>query len=46
MPEPIKISVCNRKTDKKYKNQEHSWEYIVNRNRTPLRTTETAEVYP
>ena len=46
MPEPIKISVCNRKTDRKYKNQEHSWEYIVNRNRTPLRTTETAEEYP
>ena len=46
MPGPIRISVCNRKTDKKYKNQEHSWEYIVNRNRTPLRTTETAEEYP
>ena len=46
MPGPIKISVCNRKTDRKYKNQEHSWEYIVNRNRTPLRTTETAEEYP
>ena len=25
----VKISVCNRRTDKKYKNQEHPWEYIV-----------------
>ncbi|MBS3899909.1 MAG: hypothetical protein KGZ54_04335 [Dethiobacter sp.] len=46
MKELIKISVCNRNTDRKYKNQEHSWEYIVNRNRTPRRTTETAEEYP
>lgn len=46
MPELIKISVCNRKTDRKYKNQEHSWEYIVDRNRNPLRTTETAAEYP
>lgn len=46
MPGAIRISVCNRKTDRKYKNQENSWEYIVNRNRTPLRTTETAEEYP
>lgn len=46
MPELIRISVCNRKTDRKYKNQEHSWEYIVDRNRNPLRTTETAEEYP
>ena len=46
MPELIKISVCNRKTDRKYKNQEHSWEYIVDRNRNPLRTTETTEEYP
>jgi len=46
MPELIKISVCNRKTDRKYKNQEHPWDYIVGRNRNPLRTTETAEEYP
>jgi putative DNA primase/helicase len=42
----IKIAVCNRKTDRKYKNQEQAWEYIVNRNRSPLRTSETAEEYP
>ena len=42
----IKISVCNRRTDKKYKNQEHPWEYIVSRNRNPIRTSETAEEYP
>jgi predicted P-loop ATPase len=46
MQEVIKISVCNSKTDKKYKNQEHPWEYIAGRNRNPLRTTETAEEYP
>lgn len=46
MPQLIKIAVCNRKTDRKYKNQEHPWEYIVSRNRTPIRTTETAEEYP
>ena len=42
----VKISVCNRKTDKRYKNQEKMWSYLTQRNRTPLRTTETAEEYP
>jgi putative DNA primase/helicase len=42
----VKISVCNRRTDKKYKNQEQTWDYIVNRNRTPIRTSETVEEYP
>ncbi|MGL5972277.1 MAG: hypothetical protein ACRCZK_00865 [Oscillospiraceae bacterium] len=42
----VKIAVCNRKTDRKYKNQEHDWSYIIERNRTPLRTSETAEEYP
>ena len=42
----IKISVCNKRTDKKYKNQEQTWEYLKGRNRSPLRTTETAEEYP
>ncbi len=42
----VKISVCNRKTDKTYKNQEHEWSYIKDRNRTPIRTSETAEEYP
>lgn len=42
----VKIAVCNRKTDRKYKNQEHEWTYIIERNRTPLRTSETAEEYP
>jgi predicted P-loop ATPase len=43
---PVKISVCNRKTDRRYKNQEQTWGYLVERNRTPLCTTETAEEYP
>ena len=42
----VKISVCNRRTDKKYKNKELDWSYIVERNRTPIRTSETAEEYP
>lgn len=46
MDYPVKISVCNHRTDKKYKNKEQTWDYIVNRNRTPIRTSETAEEYP
>jgi predicted P-loop ATPase len=46
MDHPIKIAVCNRKTDRKYKNQEQIWRYIIERNRTPIRTSETAEEYP
>ena len=46
MDNVVNISVCNRKTDKKYKNQEQAWAYIVDRNRTPIRTSETAEEYP
>ena len=42
----VKISVCNRRTDKKYKNKEMEWDYIVDRNRNPIRTSETAEEYP
>jgi len=42
----VKISVCSRKTDKKYKNQEQTWSYLKDRNHSPLRTTETAEEYP
>jgi len=42
----MKISVCNSKTDKKYKNQEQTWAYLKERNSNPVRTTETAEEYP
>lgn len=42
----VKISVCNHKTDKKYKNQERPWSYLKERNRNPVRTSETAEEYP
>ncbi len=41
----VKISVCNRRTDKKYKNKELEWDYIIERNRNPVRTSETAEEY-
>lgn len=46
MNHKVKIAVCNRKTDRKYKNQEQEWQYIIDRNRTPIRTSETAEEYP
>lgn len=46
MANPVKISVCNHKTDKKYKNQERPWSYLKERNRNPVRTSETAEEYP
>ena len=42
----IKIAVCNRRTDRKFKNQEQTWDYLVNRNRAPIRTSETAQEYP
>ncbi|MBR1444350.1 MAG: hypothetical protein IJ583_12565, partial [Firmicutes bacterium] len=42
----IKIAVCTKKTNKKYKNQEHEWDYIADRNKNPIRTPETAEEYP
>lgn len=42
----VRIAVCNRRTDKKYKNKELEWEYIKERNRKPVRTSETAEEYP
>lgn len=42
----VKISVCNHKTDKKYKNQERPWSYLKERNHNPVRTSETAEEYP
>lgn len=45
MDQIVKIAVCNRKTNLKYKNQEHPWSYLKERNRTPVRTSETAEEY-
>lgn len=41
----VKYSVCNRRTDRKYINQEGDWQALVERNRTPVRTSETAEEY-
>lgn len=42
----VKIAVCSSKTDKKYKNREQEWSYLLERNRNPVRTPETAEEYP
>jgi putative DNA primase/helicase len=46
MDQTIKIAICNRKTDRKFKNLEQTWESIVSRNRTPIRTSETVQEYP
>jgi len=43
---PIKIAVCNRKTDRKYKNLELEWSTLKERNQHPIRTSETVEEYP
>ena len=42
----VKISVCNRRTDRKYKNLEQQWGSLKERNRTPVRTSETVQEYP
>lgn len=39
----VKIAVCNHKTDKRYKNREVKWGYLVQRCRTPILTTETVQ---
>ena len=47
MNDPVlKISVCDRRTNKHYKNQERNWSWIKERNRRPIRTSETVEEYP
>lgn len=42
----LKIAVCNRRTDKRYKNVERTWRQLKDRNRIPVRTTETVAEYP
>ena len=42
----IKVALCNRKTDRKYKNQEMTWQAIKDRNANPIRTSETVQEYP
>ena len=44
--QPIKVALCNRKTDRKYKNQEMTWQAIKDRNADPVRTSETVQEYP
>lgn len=47
MNDPIlKISVCDRRNNVRYKNQERNWSWIKERNRRPVRTSETVEEYP
>ena len=42
----LNIAVCNRRTDRRYRNVERSWVELKDRNRVPVRTTETAAEYP
>ncbi len=42
----IKVAVCDRKTDSKFKNKELTWDYLVSRNQIPIRTSETVQEYP
>ena len=42
----LKISVCDRRTNTRYKNLERNWSWIKERNRRPIRTTETVAEYP
>jgi predicted P-loop ATPase len=44
--QPVKVALCNRKTDRKYKNREMSWQELKDRNAHPIRTSETIEEYP
>lgn len=47
MNDPVlKISVCDRRNNVRYKNQERNWSWIKERNRQPVRTTETVAEYP
>jgi predicted P-loop ATPase len=44
--QPVKVALCNRKTDRKYKNREMSWQELKDRNSSPIRTSETIKEYP
>jgi len=46
MDYPVKIAVTDRRTNKKYKNTESTWNSVAKRCGTPIRTTETVEEYP
>ena len=47
MNDPVlKIAVCDRRNNSRYKNQEHNWSWIKEHNRFPVRTTETVSEYP
>lgn len=41
-----KISLCNKRTNRRYRNLEKPWEWLKERNRNPIRTAETVREYP
>ena len=42
----LKVALCNRRTDRRYKNRGMTWTELKDRCRTPIRTTETVAEYP
>lgn len=42
----LRVAVCNRRTDRRYKNREMEWIALKDRCRVPVRTTETVSEYP
>ena len=46
MNDVCRVSVCNRRDNRRYRNIEKPWTWLKDRNRVPVRTTETAEEYP
>ena len=42
----LKVAVCNHRDDWRYKNIELTWQQLKDRNRVPVRTTETVAEYP
>lgn len=42
----LKVAVCNHRDDWRYKNVELTWQQLKDRNRVPVRTTETVAEYP
>lgn len=44
-PEKIQIAVGNRRNSSRYRNIEMTWKELKERNRQPIKTTETIEQY-
>ena len=45
-PMMVRIAVCDRRTDRQYRNMIQPWSWLRERNQRPIRTSETAVEYP